>query len=144
MPLAIISILIRCAEHHPWSARGAFGCSYTGAFAFFDNIFMQANTAHQTAKKGSECVSGRKAKPLKKTAGFLRGLPLTPARRQGRRRQKHRPGFAGKGTPFLQCPGCPGRGQRRFSDFWQIPELDFSGFRPLLPPENPTPAVASL
>ena len=36
---------------------------------------MQANTAHQTAKKGSECVSGRKAKPLKKTACFLRGPP---------------------------------------------------------------------
>ena len=67
---------------------------------------MQANTAHQTAKKGSECVSGRKAKPLKKTACFLRGLPPTPVRRRGRRRQKLRPGFAGKGTPFLQYPGC--------------------------------------
>ena len=68
---------------------------------------MRANTAHQTAKKGSECISGRKAKPLKKTACFLRGLPPTPVRRRGRRRQNHRPGFAGKGTPFLQCPGRP-------------------------------------
>ena len=68
-------ILIRCAEHHPWSARGAFGCSRTSVFTFFNNIFMRVNTAYQTAKKGSECVSGRKAKPLKKTACFLRGLP---------------------------------------------------------------------
>ena len=57
---------------------------------------------------------------------------------------KNRPGFAGKGTPFPQYPGRPGRGQQQFLGFWQIPELDFSGFRPLLPPESPTPAVASL
>ena len=41
--------------------------------------------------------------------------------------------------------GSSGRGTAAvFSDFWQMPELDFSGFRPLLPPESPTPAVASL
>ena len=117
-------ILIRCAEHHPLH-KGSRGCSCTGAFAFFDNIFMQANTAHQTAKKGSECVSGRKAKPLKKTANFLRGLPPTLARRQGRRRQKHRPGFAGKGTPFLQYPGRPAGDSGGFWIFGRYPNWAF-------------------
>ena len=28
LPLAIIHILIRCAEHHPWSARGAPGSQW--------------------------------------------------------------------------------------------------------------------
>ena len=46
--------------------------------------------------------------------------------------------------PVPSISGSSGRGQRRFLDFWQIPELNFSGFRPLLPLENPTPAVASL
>ena len=46
--------------------------------------------------------------------------------------------------PVPSISGSSGRGQRRLLDFQQIPELDFSGFRPLLPPENPTPAVASL
>ena len=46
--------------------------------------------------------------------------------------------------PVPSISGSSVRGQRRFLDFWQMPELDFSGFRPLLPPENPTPAVASL
>ena len=86
---------------------------------------MRANTAHQTAKKGSECISGRKAKPLKKTAGFLRGLPPTPARRRDRRRQKHRPGFAGKGTPFLQYPGCPAGDSGGFRIFGRYPNWTF-------------------
>ena len=111
----------------------AFGCSRTSAFAFFNNIFMRANSLWRVVPKRTDRAPKGEAKPLKKTAGFLRGLPPTPVRRQGRRRQKHRPGFAGKGTPFLQYPGCPGLGQRRLLDFWQIPELGFSGFRPLLP-----------
>ena len=144
MPLAIISILIRCAEHHPWSARGAFGCSYTGAFAFFNNIFMLANSLWRAVPKRTDHAPKGGSEALEENRLFSPATSLTPVRLRGRRRQKHRPGFAGKGTPFLQYPGCPGLGQRRFLDFWQMPELDFSGFRPLLPPENPTPAVASL
>ena len=120
------------------------GVPYTGAFAFFNNIFMRANSFWRAVPKRTDRAPKGEAEPLKKTAGFLRGLPPTPARRRGCHRQKHRPGFAGKGTPFLQYPGRPAGGQRRFLDFWQMPELGFSGFRPLLPPENPTPAIASL
>ena len=122
----------------------AFGCSYTGAFAFFNNIFMQANSLWRAVPKRTDHAPKGEAVSLKKTTGFLRGLPPTPVCLRGHRRQKHRPGFAGKGTPFLQCPGRPGRGQRRFSDFWQISELGFSGFRLLFPPKSPTPAIASL
>ena len=68
--------------------------------------------------------SGRKAKPLKKTACFLRGLPLTLAHRRGRR-QKHRPGFAGKGTPFLQYPGRPAGDSGGFWIFGRYPNWAF-------------------
>ena len=46
--------------------------------------------------------------------------------------------------PVPSISGSSGRGQRRFSDFWQIPESGFSGFRLLFPLESPTPAIASL
>ena len=76
-------------------------------------------------RRGQTVLRKGEAKPLKKTAGFLRGLPPTLARRRGRRRQEHRPGFAGKGTPFLQYPGHPGQGQRRFWIFGRYPNWAF-------------------
>ena len=124
--------------------RGAFGYSCTGAFAFFNNIFMRANSLWRAVPKRTDRAPEGGSGALEENRRFSPGASLTPARRRGRRRQKHRPGFAGKGTPFLQYPGRPAGRQRRLLDFQQIPELDFSGFRPLLPPENPTPAVASL
>ena len=60
---------------------------------------MRANSLWRAVPKRTDRAPKGEAKPLKKTACFLRGLPLTPVRRQGRRRQKHQPGFAGKGTP---------------------------------------------
>ena len=49
----------------------------------------------------------KESKALEENRQFSPGAFLTPERRRGRRRQKHRPGFAGKGTPFLQYPGRP-------------------------------------
>ena len=68
---------------------------------------MRANSLWRAVPKRTDRAPKGEAKPLKKTAGFLRGLPPTPVRRRGRRRQNHRPGFAGKGAPFLQYPGRP-------------------------------------
>ena len=99
-------ILIRCAEHHPLH-KGA-GDAPTPAHLPFSTIFLCGQIHFGgRCRRGQTVLRKGEAKPLKKTANFLRGLPPTPARRRGRRRQKHRPGFAGKGTPFLQCPGRP-------------------------------------
>ena len=46
------------------------------------------------------------------------------------------PRICGERHPVPAISGSSGRGQRRFLVFWQIPELGFSGFRPLLPPES--------
>ena len=73
----------------------------------FNNIFMRANSLWRVVPKKTDRAPKGEAEPLKKTANFLQGLPLTPVRRRGCRRQKLRPGFAGKGTPFLQYPGRP-------------------------------------
>ena len=125
MPLAIISILIRCAEHHPWSARGDFGYSYTGAFAFFNNIFMRANSFWRAVPKRTDRAPEGGSKALEENRRFSPGLPLTPVRRRGRRRQKLRPGFAGKGTPFLQYPGRPAGDSGGFWIFGRYPNWAF-------------------
>ena len=91
----------------------------------FRQYFYAGKHSLSDSQEGSECVSGRKAKPLKKTAGFLRELPPTPVRRRGRRRQKHRPGFAGKDTPFLQYPGRPAGDSGGFWIFGRYPNWAF-------------------
>ena len=67
---------------------------------------MRANSFWRAVPKRTDHAPEGEVVPLKKTACFLRGLPPTPVRLRGRRRRKLRPGFAGKGTPFLQYPGC--------------------------------------
>ena len=49
----------------------------------------------------------KESKALEEKRRFSPGASLASACRRGCRRQKHRPGFAGKGTPFLQYPGRP-------------------------------------
>ena len=94
----------------PLVSKGSLWVLLHRRICLFQQYFYAGKLIMAGGAEEDRPCSGRKAKPLKKTAGFLRGLPPTPARRRDRRRQKHRPGFAGKGTPFLQCPGCLGRG----------------------------------
>ena len=68
---------------------------------------MRVNSLWRAVPKRTDHALEGEAEPLKKTACFLRGLPPTPVRLRDRRRRKLRPGFAGKGTPFLQYPGRP-------------------------------------
>ena len=128
----------------PPFTQGSWGCSYTGAFTFFNNIFMRANSLWREVKKRTDRAPEGGSKALEENCRFSPGASpdsgasarLPPTKTPTRIcRERH---------PVPSISGSSGRGQRRFLDFRQIPELDFSGFRPLLPPENPTPAVASL
>ena len=76
-----------------------------------------------------------------KSTNFLSEASLAPARRRGRRRQNTDPDLQGKVPRSFNARDGD---SVVFSDSQQIPELVFSGFQPLLPPESPTPAVASL
>ena len=105
--------------------QGSRGCSYTGAFAFFNNIFMRANSLWRAVPKRTDHAPKGEAVSLKKTTGFLRGLPPTLVCLRGHRRQKHRPGFAGKGTPFLQYPGRPAGDSGGFWIFSRYPNWTF-------------------
>ena len=93
----------------------------------FSTIFLCGRIHYGgRCRRGQTMLRKGEAEPLKKTACFLRGLPPTPVRLRGRRRQKHRPGFAGKGPPFLQYPGRPAGGQRRpFRIFGRCPNWIF-------------------
>ena len=69
---------------------------------FYADEFIMAGGAEEDrpcSERGSEA--------LEENRRFSPATSPTPVRRRGRRRQKHRPGFAGKGAPFLQYPGRP-------------------------------------
>lgn len=121
--------MIATGNHqHSNSLRGAPPLVSKGSllvFTFFNNIFMQANSLWRAVPKRTDHAPKGEAEPLKKTAGFLRGLSPTPVRLRGRRRQKHRPGFARKGTPFLQCPGRPAGNSGGFWIFGRYPNWTF-------------------
>ena len=92
----------------------------------FSTIFLCRQTQPiRQPRRGLNVSPKGKAKPLKKTACFLRGLPPTLAHRRGCRRQKLRPGFAGKGTPFLQYPGRPAGDSGGFWIFGRYPNWTF-------------------
>ena len=86
---------------------------------------MRANSLGRAVPKRTDRAPKGEAEPLKKTACFLRELPLTLAHRRGCRRQKLRPGFAGKGTPFLQYPGRPAGDSGGFWIFGRYPKWTF-------------------
>ena len=105
--------------------QGSRGCSCIGAFAFFNNIFMQANSLWRAVPKRTDHAPEGGSGALEENCRFSPGASLTPARRRGRRRQKHRPGFAGKGTPFLQYPGRPAGDSGGFWIFGRYPNWTF-------------------
>ncbi len=86
---------------------------------------MRANSLWRVVAKRTDRAPKGEAEPLKKTACFLRGLPPTPVRRRGPPPTKHRPGFAGKGTPFFQYPGRPAGDSGGFRIFGRYPNWIF-------------------
>ena len=59
----------------PPFTQGSQGCSYTGAFAFFNNIFMQANSFWRAVPKRTDHAPGGKQSPRRKAPVFSGGFP---------------------------------------------------------------------
>ena len=87
---------------------------------FYAGKFIMAGGAEED-RPCSERGSG----VLEENRLFSPGASLTPARRRGRRRRKLRPGFAGKGTQFLQYPGRPAGDSGGFWIFSRYPNWTF-------------------
>ena len=104
--------------------QGSRGCSYTGAFAFFNNIFMRANSLWRAVPKRTDHAPKGGSEALEENRLFSPATSPTPVRRRGRRR-KLRPGFVGKGTPFLQYPGRPAGDSGGFWIFSRYPNWTF-------------------
>lgn len=68
---------------------------------------MRTNSLWRVVPKRTDHAPEGGSGALEEKRLFSPATSPTPVRLRGRRRQKHRPGFAGKGTPFLQCPGRP-------------------------------------
>ena len=109
----------------PLVSKGSLWVLLHRRICLFQQYFYAGKHSPSDSQGGSEGVFGRKGMPLKKTACFLRGLPPTPVRLRGRRRRKLRPGFAGKGTPFLQYPDRPAGDSGGFWIFGRYPNWAF-------------------
>ncbi len=95
-----------------------------GAYHFQQYFYAGKFIMAGGAEEDRPC-SERESKALEENRRFSPGASLTPVRRRGRRRQKHRPGFAGKGTPFLQYPGRPAGDSGGFRIFGRYPNWTF-------------------
>ena len=99
-------ILIRCAEHHPLH-KGA-GDAPAPAHLPFSTIFLCRQTQPiRQPRSGLNVSPEGGSKALEENRLFSPGASPDSGTSARPPPTKHRPGFAGKGTPFLQCPGRP-------------------------------------
>ena len=76
-------------------------------------------------RRGQTVLRKGEAEPLKKSACFLRGLPLTPVRRRGRRRQNTDPDLQGKALRSFNIRAVRGGDSGGFRIFGRYPNWAF-------------------